>query len=310
MSDMEQSKPAALDHREHPGIGMAAAVGAFFLFSVMLVFAKLLAERHSVIEIAFYRNLIGTLPFLFMIFALGRKDVMVLRSKPSLVGLRAVFGAVSLSLTFAAFALMPMADATALLFTSSLFIPFLALLLLRESVGPWRWTAVVVGFIGVLIMARPGGEFNLLGVTIALSAAFIQGIMAIILRYLGRYESPEAISFYFMVVGTVVTALPLPFIAVQPTIEEIPLLFGVGLTGAAAQWCLSMAFKHAQATTVTVFHYSSIIWSTLFGWLIFNDWPLPEVFMGAAVVIAANLVIVWRESRLGRVTGDRVRARL
>jgi drug/metabolite transporter (DMT)-like permease len=288
---------------------MAAAISAFFMFSVMLVCAKLLSERHSAIEIAFYRNLIGCVPFLITVFVFGRREILVVQSKLSMIGLRAVFGAVSLVLTFTAFALMPMADATTLLFTSTLFIPFLALFFLKESVGLWRWLAVFTGFIGVLVMIRPGGEVNSLGVLVALSAAFVQAGMAILLRYLGRYESPETISFYFLVFGTVLTALPLPFIAVTPTLQEWPLLVGVGLSGAAAQWLLSIAFKHARAASVTVFNYSSIIWSTLFGWLIWNDWPLPNVFMGAAIVIAANLVIVWRESRRFRITGARVQAK-
>lgn len=288
---------------------MAAAISAFFMFSVMLVCAKLLSERHSAIEIAFYRNLIGCVPFLITVFVFGRREILVVQSKLSMIGLRAVFGAVSLVLTFTAFALMPMADATTLLFTSTLFIPFLALFFLKESVGLWRWLAVFTGFIGVLVMIRPGGEVNSLGVLVALSAAFVQAGMAILLRYLGRYESPETISFYFLVFGTLLTALPLPFIAVTPTLQEWPLLVGVGLSGAAAQWLLSIAFKHARAASVTVFNYSSIIWSTLFGWLIWNDWPLPNVFMGAAIVIAANLVIVWRESRRFRITGARVQAK-
>jgi len=296
-------------HDERAGVGMAAAIGAFFMFSVMLALAKILSEKHSVIEIAFYRNLIGCIPFLLMIFAFGRREILVLQARPSMVGLRAVFGVFSLILTFTAFSLMPMADATTLLFTSSLFIPFLALFILKESVGPWRWIAVICGFIGVLFMTRPGGEVNGLGVLVALSAAFIQAVMAILLRYLSRFESPETISFYFLVIGTVLTALPLPFIAVTPTLREVPLLFGVGLSGAAAQWLLSLAFKHTRATTVTVFNYSSIIWSTLFGWLIWSDWPLPGVFVGAAIVITANLVIVWRESRKGTITGARIRAR-
>lgn len=296
-------------HDERPWVGMVAAIGAFFLFSVMLVFAKILSERHSVIEIAFYRNLIGCIPFLVTIFVFGRREILVLKARPSMVGLRAVLGTFSLVLTFTAFSLMPMADATTLLFTSSLFIPFLALFILKESVGAWRWSAVVFGFIGVLVMIRPGGEANSLGIAVALLAALIQAIMAILLRYLGRYESPETISFYFLVIGTVLTALPLPFIAVSPTLREMPLLFGVGLSGAAAQWLLSTAFKHARAASVTVFNYSSIIWSTLFGWLIWNDWPLPNVFAGAAIVIVANLVIVWRESRRFRITGARVRAK-
>jgi drug/metabolite transporter (DMT)-like permease len=296
-------------HEERPAVGMAAAISAFFMFSVMLVCAKLLSERHSAIEIAFYRNLIGCVPFLITVFVFGRREILVVQSKLSMIGLRAVFGAVSLVLTFTAFALMPMADATTLLFTSTLFIPFLALFFLKESVGLWRWLAVFTGFIGVLVMIRPGGEVNSLGVLVALSAAFVQAGMAILLRYLGRYESPETISFYFLVFGTLLTALPLPFIAVTPTLQEWPLLVGVGLSGAAAQWLLSIAFKHARAASVTVFNYSSIIWSTLFGWLIWNDWPLPNVFMGAAIVIAANLVIVWRESRRFRITGARVQAK-
>ena len=97
---------------------MLAAMAAFFMFTVMNVFAKLLSVRHSVFEIAFYRNLIACMPFLFMVFVLGRREILVLRAKPLLVGLRAVLGALSLMVTFAAFSLMPMADTTVLMFTS------------------------------------------------------------------------------------------------------------------------------------------------------------------------------------------------
>jgi drug/metabolite transporter (DMT)-like permease len=90
---------------------------------------------------------------------------------------------------------------------------------------------------------------------------------------------------------------------------EVPLLFGVGLSGALAQWLLSTAFRNAPAAIVTVFNYSGIVWATLFGWLIWNDWPLPAVLAGAAIVIASNALIIWRESRLGRITGARVRAK-
>lgn len=276
---------------------MLAGMGAYFMFSVMVLFAKLLSTRHSVIEIAFYRNLIGTLPFLFFIFALGRRDVLVLRSRPATVAVRAAIGSVSLVVTFAAYSLMPLADTTALLFTSSLFIPILAVIVLKESVGPYRWSAVAIGFAGVIIMARPTGDIYVWGVTVALCAALLHAILQIILRYLGRYESPETISFYFFAIGTVLTALALPFVAVTPTIAEIPLLLGVGLSGAAAQWLLSIAYRNAPAAVVTVFNYTSIVWATLFGWMIWNEWPLPAVIVGAAVVIASNGLIVWRESR-------------
>jgi drug/metabolite transporter (DMT)-like permease len=306
---MPQEKPPQA-HHEHVVLGMVAAVGAFFMFSVMFMFAKLLSANHSVFEITFYRNLIAIVPFLIMIFAFGRRDILVIRSKPTLVGIRAVIGTISLFLTFAAFSLMPMADTTAVLFAASLFIPVLGVFFLKESVGPYRWSAIVIGFVGVIIMSHPSGEVNTLGILIALAAALMHAILQIILRYLGPYESPETISFYFFAIGIVLAALPMPFIAVRPTMAEIPLLLGVGLSGTGAQWLLSIAFRNARAAIVTVFNYSSIVWSMLFGWMIWNEWPMPTVMGGAVIVIASNILIIWRESRLGKISDARFRAKL
>lgn len=298
-----------LEHQEHVVRGMLAALGAFFLFTLMNVFAKMLSATHSVIEIAFYRNLIASMPFLFMVFVLGKREILVIRSKPAAVGLRAVLGSVSLITTFAAFSIMPMAETTVLLFTASLFIPVLGVIFLHEHVGPFRWVAIAIGFTGVVIMASPAGNVNMIGVSVALIAALMHATLQIILRYLGRYESPETVTFYFLVTGTLVTALPLPFVAVTPTMSEVPLLFGVGLSGAGAQWLLSTAFRNAPAAIVTVFNYSGIVWATLFGWMIWSDWPMPTVLAGAAIVIASNALVIWRESRAGKVTGARVRAK-
>jgi drug/metabolite transporter (DMT)-like permease len=303
----DKSTPA---HKEHVVLGMSAAMGAFLMFTIMNMFAKLLSVNHSVIEIAFYRNVIAILPFLIMIFAFGRGEILVLHSKPALVGIRAVIGTISLVATFAAYSLMPMADATALLFTASLFIPVLGVIFLKETVGPYRWSAVAIGFIGVVIMSHPSGEVHTLGIMVALFAALMHATLQIILRYLSRFESPETISFYFFVIGIFLTALPLPFIAVQPTMAEVPLIIGVGLSGAAAQWLLSIAFRNARAAVVTVFNYSSIVWATLFGWMIWNEWPLPTVIVGATIVIASNILMIWRESRLGRISDARFRAKL
>jgi len=288
---------AVTRERENVVLGMAAGVGAHFMFSIMVLLAKLLSANHSVIEIAFYRNLLGSLPFLFVVFALGRREILRLNTKPALVGFRAVLGAISLTVTFLAYSLMPLADTTALLFTSSLFIPILAVIVLKETVGPYRWSAVAIGFVGVIIMVRPTGDVYVFGILVALCAALLHATLQIILRYLGRYESPETISFYFFVVGTLLTAVAMPFVAVTPTLSEIPLLIGVGLSGAAAQWSLSVAYRHAPAAVVSVFNYTSIIWATLFGWMIWNELPLPAVLAGAIVVIASNLLIIWRESR-------------
>lgn len=303
----QESSPA---HQEHVVLGMTAAMGAFFMFTVMNMFAKLLSVNHSVIEIAFYRNLIACIPFLVMIFAFGRREILVIRSKPSLVGIRAVIGTLSLVTTFAAYSMMPMADTTALMFTASLFIPVLGVIFLKESVGIYRWSAVAMGFVGVVVMSHPSGEVYTLGILVALFATLLHAALQIILRFLSRFESPETISFYFFVIGVFLTALPLPFIAVRPTLAEVPLLIGVGLSGAAAQWLLSIAFRNARAAVVTVFNYTSIVWATIFGWMIWNEWPTPVVMTGGAIVIASNILMIWRESRLERVSDARFRAKL
>jgi drug/metabolite transporter (DMT)-like permease len=173
-------KEAAPAHREHVVLGMIAAMGSFFMFTVMNMFAKLLSANHSVIEIAFYRNLVACLPFLFIVFVLGRREILAIRSKSVLVGTRAVLGTVSLVVTFTAYSLMPMADTTALLFTASLFIPVLGVIFLKESVGPYRWSAVIIGFIGVVIMSHPSGEVNTLGIVFALSAALLHAFVQIL----------------------------------------------------------------------------------------------------------------------------------
>lgn len=286
------------DGAENLNRGLWAAVAAVFMFTLMNVFAKYLSARHSVIEIAFYRNVIACVPFVAAIFLFGRREILIIQSKPRVIAGRAVLGTATLITTFAAYSLMPMAETTVLIFASSLFIPVLGVLLLGESVGPYRWTAVLAGFIGVAIMANPGGDVNTLGVIVALCAALMQAFMGILLRHLGGHERPETITFYFFVIGIVLTGLALPFVATMPTLEEIPFLLGVGLSGAAAQWFYATALKYTPAAIVAVVNFSGIVWATLFGWLIWNDWPLPTVFAGASVVIAANILIVWREARL------------
>jgi drug/metabolite transporter (DMT)-like permease len=301
--------PVSAHPGDHVVRGMIAALCAFLMFTIMNVFAKMLSVRHSVVEIAFYRNLIACMPFLIIVFVFGRRDILVIKSKPAFVGIRAVLGSLSLMTTFAAYSLMPMAETTVLLFTASLLIPVLGIVFLKEKVGPYRWAAVLIGFCGVVIMLQPTGAMYPLGVAVAMLAVTMHASLQIILRYLGRFESPETITFYFLVIGALVTALPLPFVAVPPLMSELPLLFGVGLSGAAAQWLLSTAFRNAPAAIVTVFNYSSIVWATLFGWMIWNEWPMPTVVIGAIVVIGSNILIIWRESRLSNVTEAQVRAK-
>lgn len=278
--------------------GMGAALVAYLMMATMNVLAKILSENHHVIEVAFYRNLVGVMPFIFMICAMGRREIATIRGNGRDIVIRSVLGTVSLAVTFAAYAAMPLADTVALLFTSSLIVPVLAFLLLGERVGIFRWSVIAIGFVGVLIMVRPTGDMNTLGVTLALMAAMSHAVLQVLLRKLGRTERPETVTFYFLGIGAILTAIPMPFVFRLPGLSELPFLLGVGLCGVIMQMALSIAFKYAPADIVSVFNYSGIIWATAFGWFIWNDWPTMPVWIGGSIVIASNIIILWRESRL------------
>lgn len=289
-----------MEHKDNPVLGMLAGIAAFFLLAVMNMFAKLLADHHHVIEIAFYRNLIATLPFLFMIYVMGKKEILVIKSNVKGIVARAVIGTLSLIVTFAAFAAMPMADVTAFLFTASLLGPALGYFFLKERVGPYRWAAIAVGLIGVVVMLQPAGNFNTIGVTLALSAAAMHATLQTLLRGLGKTEKPETVTFYFVFIGMFIAMIPLPLVFTMPTWNEAPLILACGLSGMGAQFLLSVAYKNAPVAIVTVFNYSGIIWATTFGWFIWNDWPTMPIWIGGGIVIASNLFILWRETYLAR----------
>ncbi len=299
-----------MPHKDNPLMGMFYALLAFFLLAVMNTFAKILSDTHHVIEIAFYRNLIAALPFLFMIFVLKKKEIIKIKKRPIGVYARAILGSISLTVTFAAFAAMPMADTTAFLFTASLFVPILGIIFLAEKVGIYRWSAIIIGFIGVLIMLNPNGVINMYGVALAMTAAIMHASLQTVLRHISKTESPETIVFYFVTIGTVICAFGMPWVAQIPTWADVPLFIGVGLTGLLAQYFLSLAFSKAPVSIVTVFNYSGIIWATLFGWFIWQDWPALTLWIGAAIVIASNIFMIIRESKTGKAISTPVETKL
>ncbi len=286
--------------------GMFCALSAFFMFAVMNVFAKKLSAHHSVIEVAFYRNIIAVLPFLYLIYIRGKKEILHINSRPKSIIARSVIGTLSLVTTFAAFDAMPLAAATAFLFTASLIIPILGYFFLKEHVGPYRWSAILIGFVGVLIMLNPTGSVTINGALIALSAASMHAILQTILRSLGKTESPETVTFYFVFIGTFVSLIPMPLIFVMPTWQEAPYIIGVGLTGVVAQILLSHAYKSTQAAVVTIFNYSGLIWATLFGWMFWNELPGVYIWIGGSVVIGSNLFILYREGVRAREAAQKL----
>jgi drug/metabolite transporter (DMT)-like permease len=283
-------------HHDHILKGILFAACAFFLMAVMNAMAKMLSGTYHIVEIAFFRNVFATLPFLIYILS-TRQFTLFKTKKPRVLAFRCTLGAISLMTTFAAFKVLPMAEATVLLFASSLMIPALSFFILKEHVGPYRWGAILFGFSGILIMAGIGGFSSWIGVVIGLSAASMHAILQIALRYL-KTESPITVTFYFVFVGIFVTGLFLPFFATWDYTPKIWGLFAlIGLTGALAQLCLSNAFKNAPASVVSSFNYTGLIWATGFDLLIWNFIPGWPVFAGGSIVIASALFITYREHK-------------
>jgi drug/metabolite transporter (DMT)-like permease len=286
--------------KDSPVLGMVAAIGAFGMLSTMSLFAKLLSETHHVIEIAFWRNLLAVIPFLVAIVFFRQRQILKIHSKPGVVFTRSVVATGSILCVFGAFALLPLADATALVFTSALFVPVLGFFFLGERVGRFRWSAVIVGFVGVLLVAQPGGEWNLFGVALGLAGAFFNAVLGTMLRLLGRTENPATLTFYLVLTGVLLLAPFMPFIGKMPAQNEIGLLLGLGASGIAMQLLITTAFKYAPAALASVFSYTQIVWATLYGWALFGMWPAANILIGAAVIIGSSIVVILRERYLAR----------
>ncbi len=288
-------------HIDRIALGMVASAASFFMLNTMNAFAKLLSTHHAAIEVAFYRNVIAVAPFAVWFLLPGHRERLKIYGRPGTLVLRSVIGTASLVATFKAFNALPMADAQSLFFTASLFVPVMGYFFLKEHVGPYRWSAVVVGFLGMLVIVRPSGAVNLAGVSFAITAAFMHATLGALLRILGRTERPETVTFYFLAIGSGLTGLAMPFVATVPAWQEVPYFVGAGISGAFAQMLLSIAYKYAPVALVTIFNYTGIVWATGYGWFIWGDWPGKPVWIGASIVIASSLFIVWRENKMAKL---------
>ncbi|NJM34737.1 MAG: DMT family transporter [Rhodomicrobium sp.] len=179
-------------------------------------------------------------------------------------------------------------------------MPVLGFFFLSEKVGPYRWSAVLIGFVGVLLVAQPGGGWNALGMACGLTAAFLNAVLGTMLRLLGRTETPETMTFYFLLMGALILLPAMPFIGTVPERGEIGLLVGLGLSGGLMQFLLSTAFKYAPAALASIFSYTQIIWAVFFGWAVFGDWPAVNILIGAAIIIASSIIVILRERYLAR----------
>lgn len=266
-------------------------------FSTMAALLKL-ASAHGLnaAELVFYRSLFA-LPVV-VAWVLKRESLAVLKPNNPLAHVwRSGLGLLSMGLTFQALILLPLADATAINFTAPIFATILSYFVLKEFVGPHRWAAVVVGFLGVLVVARPGGSgLPVLGVSIALVAAISQAGVTTTLRHLQKSEAISAIVFWFAIAGTIVGSILMLFFGHAHPWPAIAFAAAGGLLGGFGQLFMTASLR-APISVVTPFDYLQIIGATIFGWLLFADVPTQHTIVGAGLIAGAGIYTAWREHR-------------
>lgn len=289
---LERSGP----HVDNVRLGILSMLAGIALMAVMNALSKVLADGYPLAEVTFFRNLFGLLPAVAMVAAAGGRRALCTTNLRGHIG-RAVVGLISMVLLFWSYRLMPLADAVAISYSAPLFLTALSVPLLGERVGPYRWGAVAVGFVGVLVIVQPGeGTFGQ-SAPVAIAAAVAYALAQITLRQLGRTEAPVTTVFYFTAFATALCALALPFAWVTPSLADFGLMALMGLAGGGSQYFITRAYALAPGAVVSPFSYSGILWATLFGWMLWGDTPVAHVVVGTLVLIASGLLILIRETR-------------
>ncbi len=289
--------PAPADQR--PLMALLIRLGAAFVLSVMLVFVKLVTESGvTLTETLFWRQL-PTVPVLLAWFAARGQLSMLKSERIGAHARRAMLGITGMFLNFGAVTLLPLAEATTLNFTTAIWAVILSALILRERVGLWRWSAVLLGFAGVLVIAQPGqSHIPPFGAAVALGAAFTIALISIQIRDLSRTEHPLTIVFWFAAFTAPLLGFAMPFLMTQHTAYQWGLLLGLGAFGLLGQFLLTAALRYGAVASVIVMDYSSLVWATLFGWWAFDRLPPTSTWAGAPLIVGAGLIIAWREHRL------------
>jgi drug/metabolite transporter (DMT)-like permease len=288
----------------------ALMLGSGVLMSLMVVFARLAAADTPIVQITFFRNFVGAICMFILIAGdpRGMRPLLTTR-RPLGHALRGLSGVIGISLNFWAAKLLPLADASALFFSMPLIVTLLAPWALKEHVDWRRWVTVIIGFVGILIIARPTGEGSLFGSLVAMAGAFFTAMSVIMVRRLGSSEPEMRTVFYFFTFGAVASSFFLPAHWVAPTLPIFIYLVSTGMAGTLGQLLLTRAYAEAPAAFISTFNYLSILYSTFFGWLLWREWPEMSMFIGAGIVIASGLVnIALEKSRKVKIAEAEVEA--
>lgn len=285
-------------------VGIGLKLLATVLFAVMIAIVKHAAETTPTGEIVFARSFFALIPLIIMAVMQGDWRDCIRTAYPVLHVRRSLVGATAMFTWFAAVSMLPLPEATAISFLTPLMIVALAAIVLKEHVGIYRWSAVGIGFVGVLVIlyprfGEPIGDAGMLGAILAAVSTVFMAFAAILVRKMTKTEKNAAIMFYFFVTASAFSLVSLYWGWVVPDWPTMLMLVCAGLFGGVGQILTTQAYRLTEASLLASFDYVNMVWAVLMGIMLFDEYPSNTVLIGGAIVISAGLFVVERERRLG-----------
>ena len=286
------------NQKHQPLKGIFLFITAIFLISIVDTICKFFTKDLHAIQIV-WGYLIGINVTLWIFFFLkGEKLSKLVKSEKLVLQIiRPAFLICSISSLFIGLTYLPIAEATAIGFVAPLFITALSVPILREKVGIHRWSAVVIGFLGVIIIVRPGTEFWHIASIMPLLGAFFFALFQIFTRLLSTTENTYTTLFYTGIGGLGWSSLMVPFVWSPMLRIHFFVFFSIGIMGAIAHLCMISAFDRAEASFLAPYNYTKLLWVAVLGYIIFGDIPGLEMWLGAFIIVSAGFYVFSREKK-------------
>ncbi|MEP3277343.1 MAG: DMT family transporter [Stappiaceae bacterium] len=308
--------PAAqesLASQSRPLLGIMLKVISAMIFTVMVALIKLVSETMPAGEIVFARSFFGLFPVVVMVAMRRELTIAFSTTRPFTHLGRSFVGVTAMFMWFSALQYLQLPDATAISYGTPLITVVLAYFILKESVRAYRWTAVGVGFLGILVILSPGltggrsvDDGLLFGSVLALTSTFFMAFAMVFVRSLIKSERTSTVVFWFSASSSFFALFTIPFGWVIPDLTQAIILVSIGLIGGVGQILLTQSYRYADASTIAPFDYTSMIWAVALGWFMFGEVPQWQVIAGAVIVMSAGIFVIYREHALGI---DRTKAR-
>jgi len=275
---------------------ITAMLLAVFCVTIMSVQAKLIGIEYNAVQITFARAIVVLILLMPFIYTLGGLNFLKTK-KPFLHFFRGLAGLIGNVMFFLAFQRLPVADVTVISQAVPIFSCILAIIFLGETIGWRRWTAITIGFLGVIIAINPSVNIAVASLY-ALGGTLMWSTTIIFLRLLGSTEHPVKTVFYFMLVSVLITSIFQPFLWKEPSFEVILLIIGIGIAAFLTQLLMTYALQKAPASIVSPFNYTGIVWAIIFDYIIWNAHPMFATIFGGIIITISGIYIFKREAQI------------